>query len=123
MAPGLIGSRHPSITQFGVFKAQDTFLAIAAGNDRMFPKLCDALGVPEAQSDPKFATNRSEAKTMRRSKSGWNRYSLRELPLPNGKTLVAARCPVQFAGDLPRAFNPAPGLDQHRDALLKELDV
>jgi len=35
--PAPIGSRHPSITPFGVFKAQDGYLVLAAGNDRIFP--------------------------------------------------------------------------------------
>ncbi|RJF96772.1 CoA transferase [Noviherbaspirillum cavernae] len=57
VVPGPIGSRHPSITPFGVFKAQDGYLVVAAGNDRMFPRLCDAIGLPDAKTDPRFATN------------------------------------------------------------------
>jgi CoA:oxalate CoA-transferase len=56
--PGPIGSRHPSITPFGVFKAQDGYLVLAAGNDRIFPTLCEVIGLPQAVADPRFSTNR-----------------------------------------------------------------
>lgn len=55
--PGPIGSRHASITPFGLFKASDGFLVIAAGNDAMFARLCRALDVAHLASDPRFDTN------------------------------------------------------------------
>lgn len=50
------GSRHPTITPFATFRAADGFVVIAAGNDAMFARLCDTLGLTIAQ-DPRFATN------------------------------------------------------------------
>ncbi|HEY6918182.1 MAG TPA: CoA transferase [Tabrizicola sp.] len=50
------GSRHPTITPFSTFRAADGFVVIAAGNDAMFARLCDTLGLTIAQ-DPRFATN------------------------------------------------------------------
>lgn len=55
--PGPIGSRHPSITPFGAFRAKDGYLVVAAGNDRKFWQLCDILGMAGARSDPRFASN------------------------------------------------------------------
>jgi CoA:oxalate CoA-transferase len=55
--PGPIGARHPSITPFAVFAAADGHLVIAAGNDRMFRRMCRELGCEEAIADPRFATN------------------------------------------------------------------
>jgi CoA:oxalate CoA-transferase len=55
--PGPIGSRHPSITPFGAFDARDGELVLAAGNDALFARLCEVLGVPGLTSDPRFATN------------------------------------------------------------------
>lgn len=60
--PGPIGSRHPSITPFGVFKASDGYLVLAAGNDRIFTVLCEAIGVPQASADPRFKTNHDRCK-------------------------------------------------------------
>lgn len=55
--PGPIGSRHPSITPFGVFKAKDGSLVLAAGNDALFARLCELIGVAELAGDARFATN------------------------------------------------------------------
>lgn len=55
--PGPIGSRHASITPFGLFKAKDGFVVIAAGNDAMFARLCRVLDLVDAPPDPRFATN------------------------------------------------------------------
>lgn len=54
--PGRTGSRHPTITPFATFRAADGFVVIAAGNDAMFARLCDVLGLKLAE-DPRFATN------------------------------------------------------------------
>ena len=57
--PGPIGARHPAIAPFGMFRARDGYLAIAAGNDALFATLCTALGLDALQGDPRFATNPS----------------------------------------------------------------
>jgi len=59
--PGPLGARHPSITPFAAFKAADGYLVIAAGNDRLFARLCDVLERPDLAADPRFASN--EART------------------------------------------------------------
>ena len=55
--PGPIGSRHPSITPFDIFSTQDGSVVIAAGNDELFAKLCEAIGAPEWAEDERFRTN------------------------------------------------------------------
>jgi CoA:oxalate CoA-transferase len=55
--PEPIGSRHPSITPFGVFEAKDGSVVLAAGNDTLFARLCELLGVGELASEARFATN------------------------------------------------------------------
>lgn len=54
--PGRCGARHPTITPFATFRAEDGFVVIAAGNDMMFAKLCGVLGLTLA-GDPRFASN------------------------------------------------------------------
>ncbi|MGO4812868.1 CaiB/BaiF CoA transferase family protein [Cupriavidus sp. 2MCAB6] len=56
VVPAPLGTRHPSITPFDMFKTADGFIVIAAGNDALFQKLCAALGLPELAADPRFAT-------------------------------------------------------------------
>jgi len=55
--PGPLGARHPTITPFGAFAAADGHLIIAAGNDALFAKLCEALGRPDLVANPLFRTN------------------------------------------------------------------
>ena len=55
--PGPLGARHPSITPFGVFEAADGHVVIAAGNNRLFRRLCGLLGREDMVSDERFTTN------------------------------------------------------------------
>jgi CoA:oxalate CoA-transferase len=55
--PGPLGARHPSITPFEPFRTADGQLIIAAGNDSLFVKLVEALGLPALATVPKFQTN------------------------------------------------------------------
>src|SRR5829696_1813047 len=51
------GNRHPSIAPYETYEAADRPFAVAAGNDRLFARLCEAVGLPELVSDERFATN------------------------------------------------------------------
>ena len=51
------GNRHPSIVPYETYETADRPLAIAVGNDRMFAKLCAAVGLPALAADERFATN------------------------------------------------------------------
>jgi CoA:oxalate CoA-transferase len=55
--PGPLGARHPTITPFQAFKTRDGSLIIAAGNDSLFIKMCDALGLSGLTSSPDYKTN------------------------------------------------------------------
>ncbi len=55
--PGPLGARHPTITPFEAFATSDNYIIIAAGNDALFKKLCDALGRPEMAENPDYASN------------------------------------------------------------------
>jgi len=57
VVPRRRGNRHPSITPYETFEAADRPLAVAAGNDRLFARLCGVLGLPELADDERFATN------------------------------------------------------------------
>ena len=55
--PGPMGARHPSIMPFEAFPTRDGHIIIAAGNDGLFVKLCEALGRPDLAQDPLYRTN------------------------------------------------------------------
>lgn len=57
-APERLGNRHPSITPFEPYETADRPLIIAAGNDTLFARLCQAVGRPELTTDPRFTSNR-----------------------------------------------------------------
>lgn len=56
-SPEPLGNRHPTITPFQAFKASDGYFVIAAGNDSLWKKLCQALEREELIDDEKLMTN------------------------------------------------------------------
>ena len=68
--PKPMGSRHPSIAPFEAFKTKDSYIIIAAGNDKLFESLCNALNLKDLIKDNKYKSNslRSEnIETLKRS--------------------------------------------------------
>src|SRR5687767_1011548 len=55
--PSRRGNRHPSIVPYETYEAADRPIAVAVGNDRLFARLCEAVGLPELAADERFATN------------------------------------------------------------------
>jgi crotonobetainyl-CoA:carnitine CoA-transferase CaiB-like acyl-CoA transferase len=56
-APARLGNAHPSICPYETLAAADGFVNVACGNDALFCKLCDLLGVPALATEVAFATN------------------------------------------------------------------
>ncbi len=55
--PGPIGSRHPSITPFQHFRAADGYFVAGCGNESIWQRFCDAIGISELQHDARFLIN------------------------------------------------------------------
>ncbi|MTI69057.1 MAG: CoA transferase [Firmicutes bacterium] len=55
--PKPMGNRHTSIVPFEPFETKDGEIIIAAGNDVLWSKLCDAIGKSELVNDERFKTN------------------------------------------------------------------
>jgi CoA:oxalate CoA-transferase len=55
--PGPLGARHPSITPFEALATADGAMIVAAGNDGLWLKLCEALGRPDLAASPAYKTN------------------------------------------------------------------
>ena len=62
--PKPMGSRHPSIAPFEAFKTKDSYVIIAAGNDKLYENLCDALNLKELVNDGRFKTNSLRSENM-----------------------------------------------------------
>ena len=56
-SPGRRGNAHPNIVPYETFATADGEIAIAVGSERQWPRFCDALGLRELATDPRFATN------------------------------------------------------------------
>lgn len=57
VAPKPEGNRHPLIAPYESFHCQDGYINIAAGNDNLFGKTCEAIGLSELVRDPRFLNN------------------------------------------------------------------
>jgi crotonobetainyl-CoA:carnitine CoA-transferase CaiB-like acyl-CoA transferase len=56
-APGRLGNAHPNLVPYETFRTSDGELAVAVGSERQWPRLCEAIGIPELAADPRFGTN------------------------------------------------------------------
>ena len=107
------GNRHPSIAPYELFQAADRPFVLAAVNDSLFVRTCEAIGCPSLVVDPRFDTNphrrtnveelvvELEATFRTHAASHWI------------KLLRAARVPVGDVNTVPEAFELADelGLD------------
>lgn len=60
--PERLGSAHPTISPYQAFKAADSYFVIAVGNDSLWKTFCEALGLNELITDPKYTTNPNRVK-------------------------------------------------------------
>lgn len=55
--PARYGNAHSSIVPYQTFRTADDDIVIAAGNDSLYQRLCEALDRPDLAGDPRFASN------------------------------------------------------------------
>ena len=67
--PGPLGARHPTITPFEAFATSDGSIIIAAGNDSLFVKMCEALGRPDMAANPDYKSNALRQKSQKKLKA------------------------------------------------------
>jgi len=103
-APGRLGNAHPNLVPYETFRTSDGDIAVAVGSERQWPRLCEALGIPELASDPRFVTNggrvdhRAELRPI---------LAARFLGRSTGEWLAAlddAEIPAGAINDIPAAF-------------------
>ena len=81
--PRRLGSAHPRSAPYQGFQASDAPFMVAAGNDKLWRGVCDAVGMPQLKDDVRFVTNALRAQNQaalamelapafaRRSKAEW----------------------------------------------------
>jgi crotonobetainyl-CoA:carnitine CoA-transferase CaiB-like acyl-CoA transferase len=62
LVPAPMGNAHPNIVPYQLFHARDRPFILAAGNDRLFARTCEVLGMPELATDERFATNEARVR-------------------------------------------------------------
>jgi formyl-CoA transferase len=100
VSPSRMGNRHPAIAPYETYGE----VAIACGNDAMFRRLCDVLGLEGVAGDERFATN--DARTAHRDElSALVEAALAtEVPDTCVARLNAAGVPAGHVNDIPQAF-------------------
>ena len=92
-SPGRLGNAHPNIVPYETFDTADGELAVAVGSERQWPRFCEAIGLPELATDPRFVTNGDRVD---------NRDALRPLIADR----LATRATAQWTADLDAAEVP-----------------
>jgi len=94
--PQRYGNAHPNIVPYQSFRTADGWIAIAAPNDGLYARLCEALEAPELATDERFASNAKrvehretlvpliEERLSTRSAEEWL-SALEEVGVPSGK--------------------------------------
>lgn len=101
--PQRLGNIHPTVTPYQPMRARDKMLIVAVGTERLWERLCSALGlVDTVMTDPRFSTNADrnqhrdelipllEAKLVARDAADWVERFV-ELGIPAG--------PINFPDD------------------------
>jgi crotonobetainyl-CoA:carnitine CoA-transferase CaiB-like acyl-CoA transferase len=60
-----LGSAHPRNAPYQAFQGSDKPFVIAAGNDRLWQEVCEAVGMPALKDDPRFVSQSQRAKNQR----------------------------------------------------------
>lgn len=61
-----LGSAHPRNAPYQAFRAKDGYFVIAAGNDKLWHGVCEAIARPDLYEDPEFANQLLRAKNQER---------------------------------------------------------
>jgi crotonobetainyl-CoA:carnitine CoA-transferase CaiB-like acyl-CoA transferase len=56
-SPGRLGNAHPSLAPYEPYPAADGLVIVAVANPRLWTRFCQAVGAPDLEHDPRFATN------------------------------------------------------------------
>lgn len=79
--PERIGNRYESVYPYDSFKTKDGNMVIAVGNDKLWQKLCEVMGMPEVAFEPLIDTNWKRVQKHQDVKSiveGWTKTKTTE---------------------------------------------
>jgi crotonobetainyl-CoA:carnitine CoA-transferase CaiB-like acyl-CoA transferase len=102
--PSRRGNRHPSIAPYETYEAADRPFAVAAGNDRLFARLCEAVGLPELPEDERYATNTARVANIAALGEALEAVFRTQPAAHWVETLRAANVPVGPINDVAEAY-------------------
>jgi crotonobetainyl-CoA:carnitine CoA-transferase CaiB-like acyl-CoA transferase len=62
VVPRPMGNAHPNIVPYQLFDSADRPFILAAGNDRLFARTCEVIGLTQLAQDDRFETNASRVR-------------------------------------------------------------
>jgi crotonobetainyl-CoA:carnitine CoA-transferase CaiB-like acyl-CoA transferase len=108
--PSRRGNRHPSIVPYEIYETADRPIAIAAANDRLFARLCAAVGLDALPGDARFATNEARVANVDAFADALNGM-LRERPAEHWVAVLSdAGVPAGLINEVDEAFALADAL-------------
>ncbi|MFW9897120.1 MAG: CaiB/BaiF CoA transferase family protein [Candidatus Thorarchaeota archaeon] len=63
--PKPLGSGHPVIVPYQVFKTKDSYINIAVGNDQLWQNFCKVVGLENIMNEAKFVNNDARVKNRK----------------------------------------------------------
>lgn len=108
-----MGNAHPSVSPYEVYTAREGSFALAAPNDALWRKVCEALGRGELADDPRFRTNELRVERRAELKVEIERTTVLDTAEHWTARLIAAGVPAGTVNDITGAFGFAKsvGLD------------
>jgi len=125
--PKKMGSAMAMTAPYELFRTQDGNIFIAAGNDRLFIKICDALGCAHLYQDPRFEINSRRVENRYELHDLMAEYTQRFSTAELVKTLRAVGAPCSELNDISQTLSheqvaatgmiidlPIEGIEQHK---------
>ena len=103
-APRRLGSAHPRAAPYRAFRASDEYFVLAAGNDKLWRAVCEAVGAMHLLDDPRFETLGLRAT---------NQSALLEILEP----MFARRTAAEWLEDLDRRGVPCAPINDYAQVL------
>ena len=57
-----VGNQHPYVAPYDLFEAEDGYLVIGTASNKLYRRVCQAIGRPELMSDERFRSHRGRAR-------------------------------------------------------------
>lgn len=103
--PGPMGSAHPSLCPYKLFKTADGSVMLGAANDRAWRRFCEVAGMQAYVDDPKFATNANRVTNFDETNALVQQYMLKQTTDFWIRELRQAGVPVAPINRLDQALN------------------